>query len=264
MSSNPGPELVLERVADAAARTWPEIEMPPNVFTAFLRTREESSSRRASSLHTRDLYLACACIERIPAAWRAFDKIHLARVPQLIATIERSPAFADEVRQRLAEKLLGDGGKLALYSGKGPLAAWIRVAAIREAQNTLRLVKCDAPGAHVDRTPFDGADPEKQLDDQRQAEAFRRAFEKVVETLALDRRNVLRLHYLDGLTLSEVARVYAVSRATASRWIAEAREALLERVGSELSRELGHHIEPTSVFALLESRLELSVQRHFC
>jgi len=48
-------------------------------------------------------------------------------------------------------------------------------------------------------------DPEMLLLKQRYAAEFTDAFKAVLVTLSSDERNVLRLHYLDGLTVEEVA-----------------------------------------------------------
>src|SRR6185369_15597861 len=93
-------------------------------------------------LQVADLFLACACLHNDDAAWRELDRIHLSRLPSFVARIDPSPAFGDEVRQRLSEKLIRDAGggkaKLALYSGRCALGGWLRVAAVREAQDLKR------------------------------------------------------------------------------------------------------------------------------
>jgi RNA polymerase sigma-70 factor, ECF subfamily len=255
----------LDAIIKAAVAAWPDVHVPPEEFRAFLLARGSAADRSTEVLHANDLYLACACLGGDAAAWRELDRLHLARIPRFVAKIDRSPEFADDVRQRIAEKLLHDANgrpKLALYTGEGPIGAWIRVAAVREAQNAKAAVRyTEQPD---ERFAAAGPDAEEVLAKRHYADAFRRAFEEVVDTLALDRRNVLRLHYLDGLTLDEVAKLYQVSRSTAARWIAEVRQDLLARVKGALSAELGHLAGgPVSVFALIESQLDLSIQRHF-
>ena len=88
---------------------------------------------------------------------------------------------------------------------------------------------------------------------------LREAFVHTLEALGSDERNVLRLHYLDGLTLEEVGATYRVSRATAARWLAQAREKILAETRSRLKQTLGvREDELDSLVGLAASRLSLS------
>jgi RNA polymerase sigma-70 factor, ECF subfamily len=266
-------EDAVDAVARAAAAVWPKIVVDHGVFVAHVRERlpnaPEEAERALERVHGADLFLACACLHGDAAAWRELDRTYLARVGEFVGRIDRNPAFADEVRQRLAEKLVhdADGGpaKLALYTGRGPLGAWLRVAAIREAQNAKR-----GPGnrASVDTEDVQLAspdhDPEVQLLRRRYAAEFKEAFQAVLGSLAADERNVLRLHYLDGLTIEEVGKAYRVSRATAARWIADARGKIVDRVQKSLGERLGRSGPAAdSLLAFVRSQLDLSLRRHF-
>lgn len=259
-------ELLL--VARAAADAWPTVSITPEVFLEHLRARleEGDTADTLQKIHTADLYLACACLLNDEQAWRELDREHLARVPQFVGRIDASPAFCDEVRQRLGEKLLreSDGpAKLALYTGRGPFGAWLRVAAIREAQNLKRRGKKTVDHNDIAIAATDH-DPEMMLLKQRFAAEFTDAFKAVLVTLSADERNVLRLHYLDGLTIEEVGKVYRVSRATAARWIASARDTIIERTQAALGDRLGESApRAQSLLAFVRSQLDLSIRRHF-
>jgi RNA polymerase sigma-70 factor, ECF subfamily len=261
----------INAVATAAAAAWPRIKVAHSVFVAHVRERlpADDTARALERLHGADLFLACACLHSDETAWRELDRTHLARVAEFVGRIDRSPAFADEVRQRLAEKLVhdADGGpaKLALYTGRGPLGAWLRVAAIREAQNAKRgpanKPGIDADDAHLASPDHD---PEVQLLKRRYAAEFKEAFQGVLVSLSADERNVLRLHYLDGLTIEEVGKAYRVSRATAARWIADARGKIVDRVQRSLGDRLGRGgPNADSLLAFVRSQLDMSLRRHF-
>src|SRR3954469_5110678 len=154
-------------------------------------------------------------------------------------------------------------GKLSLYTGRGPLGAWLRVAAIREAQNGKRRGRrtVDANDVALVATHHD---LEVALLKQRYAKEFTEAFKAVLVTLSADERNVLRLHYLDGLTIEEVGKTYRVSRATAARWIASARDTIIERTQASLGDRLGDSApHAASMLAFVKSQLDLSLVRHF-
>lgn len=264
----------LESVAREAAASWPKLEVAHDVFVEHVRARlpDTDADKALEKLNAADLFLACACLHGNSAAWRELDRAHLARVPEFIGRIDRAPAFADEIRQRLAEKLLHDDnggpGKLGLYTGRGPLGAWIRVAAIREAQNAKRGGRMNVDADDMTLASPD-QDPEVQLLKRRYAAEFKEAFQGVLSSLSADERNVLRLHYLDGLTIEEVGKAYRVSRATAARWIADARDKIVERIQKSLGERLKGKIRGAdapraeSMLAFVRSQLDMSLRRHF-
>lgn len=257
-----------DEAAQAAGAGWPTFRVGPERFRAFVRERAEDPTNDASlaRLHLGDLYLVCACLDGEAQAWREIDRAHLSQVPGYVARVDWSPAFGDEIRQRLSEKLLrGDDGKpkLASYTGRGPLAGWLRVAAVREALNAKRGIEPQEAVEDVVLAAKED-DPEIQLLKRKYAREFKDAFRDVLGSLEPDQRNVLRLHYLDGLTLEEVGKAYRVSRATAARWIAEAKRILVERVHTTLGDRLGADGPGAqSLISFVRSQLHLSLRRHF-
>lgn len=267
-------EASLETIAREAAAAHPKIKLAHEVFVEHIRARlpEEDPAKALEKLNAADLFLACACLHNEKTAWRELDRAHLSRIPEFVGRIDRSPSFADEIRQRLAEKLLHDDaggpGKLGLYTGRGPLGAWLRVAAIREAQNAKRSGKASVDADDVALASPD-QDPEVQLLKRRYAAEFKEAFQSVLVSLSTDERNILRLHYLDGLTIEEVGKAYRVSRATAARWIADARDKIVERIQKSLGDRLKGKAKGAeapraeSMLAFVRSQLDMSLRRHF-
>ena len=75
-------------------------------------------------------------------------------------------------------------------------------------------------------------------------------------------RNLLRLHHLGGATLEQLAAMYGVHRATAVRWLADARAALARGTRRRLTASLDvSPAELDSILAMIGSRLEASVGR---
>jgi RNA polymerase sigma-70 factor (ECF subfamily) len=253
--------------AKEAARAWPKVRTPPALFADHVRGRLPSDVEDSLlGLHGGDLFVAFACLSRDEGAWKELDRSFLAKVPEYVRAVDPSPAFADEVRQRLAEKLSGGDSappKLASYSGRGPLAAWLRIVAIREAQSMVRARRAST-GTDSLPLPSEGLDPELVLLKRDGTAAFRKAFDDVVASLPDQERGVLKLHYLDGLTLDEVARAFRTSRATAARLILQARERIAQRFQRRL-RDLHGANAPNaeSLLALVESQLGASVARCF-
>jgi len=249
-------------LVELAVRAWPTLRVPVGAFTdhvcAHVKDEEGLATVRGA-----DLYLAYACLTGNEAAWRELDRRYLSRVPEYVARLDPSPGFAEEVRQRLGSKLASNGAKLAQYTGRGPLHAWLRMAALREAHSLLRQRKHAPLPADVPlRAPQ--ADPELALLKRRSASAFRKAFAEVIAGLPPDDRTLLRLHYFDGLTIDEVGRAFRVSRASAARLLAKARARIIKRMQQALREDLGENApRAKSLFDLVSSQLDVSIVRHF-
>ena len=75
-------------------------------------------------------------------------------------------------------------------------------------------------------------------------------------------RNVLRLHHMGGMTLEQVARMYAVDRSTVVRLLQKVRGKLFTQTCKALREELAiERAELDDVLALIRSRFEVSLGR---
>src|SRR5262249_6913258 len=111
---------------------WPEVTLDRDRFAAYVSALGPAATARFPT----DLYLAAACLAGDKAALDRFESDVLAAARGAIQSIDASTAFVDEAVQKLrANLLVGDGGapRLALYAGRGPLRAWVGVAAARTA-----------------------------------------------------------------------------------------------------------------------------------
>ena len=71
---------------------------------------------------------------------------------------------------------------------------------------------------------------------------------------------LLRLHLVNGVTVDKIGKMFNVSQATASRWLAAAREIVLDDVQATLGERLGATPdELASLAGLVASRLDLSL-----
>src|SRR5262249_46972898 len=136
-------ERTLTALVEAARAAWPSVELAPEAFVKHLAERLASTdgSLALENLRATDLYLACACCHGDPVAIREFEKHHMPAVSDFIARRNPSRDVADEVRQILRQRLLvakeDAPPKICSYTGAGPLGAWLRVTAVRTAQNLL-------------------------------------------------------------------------------------------------------------------------------
>jgi len=260
-------EVVL---ADAIARgraAWPTVEVGTEVFLRHLAARAATLDELAS-LSAAGLWIASACAAGDAAAMRCFDEAFRRDVVRVLGRMGVA-AMADEVAAGVLSSLFsGMPPGIAAYRGTGEVLAWVRVVAVREAQRLLReqrkLDRHEQPAAdeEIFARATSSTDPEIERLKTAYRVEFKQAFEKAFADLPARDRTLLRYHLLDGLKLEQIALVYDVSRATAARWLAQARATLLELSRKQLSEalELSRH-ELDSVMKLIQSDLDVSITR---
>ena len=223
------------------------------------------------SLERADLAFALACAAGDREALATLERELIESVPKALARLRPSPQLVDDVRQALREMLLvaerGARPKLLDYQGRGPLAAWVRVVAMRIAYTHLRDGQKDdrADDVAAFETLADAADaPDVAHFKTKYAAEVRGAFEEAVAALEPEVRSVLRAHAVEGLSIDQIGAVYQVHRATAARWVSQARGALLDALRASLRRRLGvESAACDSIVALVQSRIDLSMSRLF-
>lgn len=256
----------LTRWVEAARRRWPAIDLPAAALGEHLAALGIAAD--PAHPHADDLFLACAAARGDVAAIAAFDQ-ELSPVARSAARrIDTSADFVDEVVQAARERLLvaRDGGppRVAEYGGQGALAAWVRVAAMRIAMNLLRdrrnnLLVDDE--AFFD-TITEGSDAERAAARARYGAAAADALRAAFATLTARERNLLRLHHLHGLTVDELAPTMKVHRATVARWMARARERLLQATRAGLKARLAAgDSDVDSILRELRSRIDVTLSR---
>jgi RNA polymerase sigma-70 factor (ECF subfamily) len=211
--------------------------------------------------HTADQALAAACARGEPAALTAFDRDHRGGVMAALRRLRLAPVQRDEVRQRLYEQLFvaapGRPPKIADYAGRGSLASWLRVVAVRTALSMLRNRDRVATNDAVLAMLVAPGDPELELMKHAYGAEFRAALRDAADELAPRERNVLSYVFVDKLGPAEIGALLDVHRTTALRWIEAAQRRLIEGARRALVHRLG--IAPSevdSVLRLIHSQLE--------
>lgn len=181
----------------------------------------EAIAAGAQPEHARDVVLASAVSRGDPAAVSAFDRDVADEIAIAARRIDRSPAFVDEVCQAVRVRLVvADGNappRIATYRGRGPLRAWVAVAALRFALGSKRAARPQPPddvlADVVDREP----DPElRHLKALYRAE-FRDTLGGALAALPDRERALLRLRFVDGFELLQIGKLYGMCRARMSR-----------------------------------------------
>jgi RNA polymerase sigma-70 factor (ECF subfamily) len=233
----------IQELLERGSAAWPGVTVSAQTLALHLGRLAAEDGRSASerAAHSGDLYLACACATGDARALSLFDTHLLSRVDVFVARIDASPQFGELVRHELRDRLLtaapGTLPRIARYSARGPLGAWVRMAAVRLA---IDLKRANNPVLLADRLPDvgDTKNPEVQLIKSRYAAEYQRALAQAWQTVSVRERTVLRLHYVAGRTIDEIGASYQVHRATAARWIVSAREHVLDEMLRLLSARL--------------------------
>jgi len=266
------PCAVEQRLSDAlaAARArWPEVKLDPARYVAHLvdHLGEGDPEQALDQLCLEDLYLACACLASDPRALAAFNAEMLSVVDPALRRLRLEQAAVDEVKLALSEEVLvGVSGRAPLigtYRGAGPLRSWLRIIAVRLAGRIVARTEKERPlEEEALEAISSGADPELDFLKRTYREHFRVAFTQALGTLSARQRNLLRQHHLDGLSVDKLAVLYGVHRATAARWVAQAREFLFEHTRAALQEQLRvSEAELDSIMRLIASRLSVTIPR---
>jgi RNA polymerase sigma-70 factor (ECF subfamily) len=264
-------DAVIDQGIAEARIAWPGAVLDRSTFMRHLAERAPDgrvTTDFVARVHVADLWLACACLHGDARAIAWFDERFLRGIDAYLKRIDRSPDLADEVRQVLRVRLLvgreGRAPALASYSGRGALGAWLRMASVRAMHDLIRARKPDAPlDADGEVALAATRDPALSMMKRRYAREFREAIQDALGALPAKDRNLLRLHFVDGMTTDAIAPLYSVDGSTVRRWIAALRRGLLASVRKSLSRKLGLETDDIeSLMAIVRSRLELSLSRY--
>jgi len=266
----------LEEAIVTATAAWPKVLLAPEAFAFHIgrvmedeATRTEQAALTAlASLHIADLYLACAAAAGQPAALAEFEARYMKPLPFILGGVGALPGDADTVVSVLRDKLLvsrdGQPPRIVTYGGRGPLAAWIAIAAQRTALSLDRQ-ETALHRAH-DRAMNEAIavelNPELRHMKTRYKEAVEGAFRDALGELDDRDRALLRLGLVGGLSLDAIGAAYSVNASTVSRWLAKIRKGILDRTLALLRERLRlSEPEAASIARLVTSQMDVSVVR---
>jgi RNA polymerase sigma-70 factor, ECF subfamily len=271
------PLLALLNASTAKAQAaWPSVSCPIGGFLCHLAEKAdpgEPLSTALAKLHVSDLFLAYSAGLGIASAVHAFDAFAMKDIHSALRRMVDANAVS-EIKQAIRVHLLlqdnRDRPRVHDYSGTGPLAGWVRVTAVRLALASKKQGRELAVGDQALQDAQDTVDPllEKTTDPElemlrsRYAGELKAALHRALFALADEQRTVLRMHYNEGLSLDELAKVFAVHRATVARWLQSARIALRDHMKEMLRAHLSlREDEAESLLGLVDSRFNASMVR---
>ncbi len=227
--------------------------------------RESDFASLAEQPHAQDLSLAATALTGDPRAVRNLTRHCWPVVVRYLRRFAISAAELDDVGQELWKSLLvrTDSGpaKLASYSGRGPLGAFVGITAQRivimrqrRAGTTTRAVRAAAE--------IDGliVDAEMALLKERYRAHFVEAVGDALRGLDDRTRMVLRMHLLDLVSLERIAQAYKVRQSSVSRWLEDARGQIAKETRRTLRKRLQlSESDFDSIRRLVMSQLDISI-----
>ncbi len=265
-------EHALSRLVTAGTDAWPALVVDPGAFVAYVADRLPQPRpllEALAAVHGAELYLAFACQAGDRHAIAALERTYAGHIDAVIRGLDGRGMTRDDFRQVVRHKLfVGDANtppRITAYAGTGSLAAWLRVTARRAGLNAVRGKEVTTePPADDDVLQFPQSigDPELDYLKDRYREEFRSAFLDAVSRLQPRQRTLLRQTIAHQLTVRQIGRMYKIHHATAARWIAQARQDLIEGTRRALQERLEvSQRELESIMGLIASRLDVSVMR---
>jgi RNA polymerase sigma-70 factor (ECF subfamily) len=266
LPANLGPQLV--GLVTRAESAWPDLPFDrARLVGTFARAAGDEVDKGLDALYVEDLALALACADDLPNALAHCDRLCAGAIAAAVARVDHSPDLRDEVRQILWQRIFvgtaADPPRIQSYAGRGPLPAWVAVAAQRVALDLRRSAARSAGSDPLADQLLPASDhPEIDYLRTRYKAEFEAAVREALSGLADRDRLLLKLTIVSGLSHEQLANIYSVNQSTITRWIARARETVLEeterRVCAALRMPPG---EFRSLAGLLLSRLDLSISR---
>lgn len=262
-------EATLAHLVRETREAWPELPVDPERFIAFLARHlpaQVATTEQLAALRANDLYLVCAYGMGVPAAQQRVEADHLPRVARGLRRIGCAPAEAADILQELRCRLIDmqdPAVRRRGYSGRSDLSGWLCLSGIRAAGMHRRQDRRERPLEQAPEVVLArGADPESEALRERFKDQFQAAFREAVAALSSRERNLLRYHYLSGLSIDQIAQLHDIHRATAARRLARAEEHLVEltRTLFLASIPMGA-ISLTQIPTLIQSRISLDLAR---
>jgi len=247
-------------------RAHPALSLAATTFAAHLAGCGACVTDDPGEDEVADLFLAAAALDGDAPA---VDELRRRCWPAALRYLRRFDARAaelDDLAQELWNALLivRDGGapKLASYSGRGPLPAFVGIAAQRIAMNRLRHEETEArvtERAAAEMRALAG-DAELVFIKQRYRDCFQAALGDALRALDDRTRVVLRMHLVDGLSVERIGKAYGVSQSTVSRWLAKGRDSVARETRRLLAEQTRmSESEFDSLWPLVASQLDLSM-----
>lgn len=261
----------LAELLDTAWRAWPGFGVVPRDFLAWLMERLPTAAggpAGVEGLRVAELYLVFACVRGDATALRCFERSYLPEMEAALVRLRLPPAQREELLQQLRQKLLvaedGAGPRLGSYGGRGDLGRWVRAVAVREGLVQLRKhqPEVEVEAEFFESFPAAAEDMELRHIRREYQEEFKQAFAQALASLLPEERNLIRRHFIDGLTTPQLAALHGMHRVTMFRRLRQACDTLAGQTRKLLLARLPVSAGELELLdRLIRSQLDVSIER---
>ncbi len=221
--------------------------------------------QRLETLRAGELWLAAGCAAGNAKALATFESRFGSEIDRALARFAKAPASRTELHQQVRIRLMvaepPEPARIRRYRGRGSLAAWVRTVAARVAINWMRAEKRrrvdPLPSGLVEANPGFARLREERRD------VFVASLREAFRGLSRRDRNLLRLRHLDGMTAVALARAHGVHESTMSRWLAAARQTMLDNFGRAALARLEDSAVLPELLDAIRNRVDASLQGLF-
>lgn len=264
-AGGPERERAVALACDAARARWPGLHVDPTRISASLF---EAAAEDAWIVERGpELVLAHAAAMADPIAVAAFDAGPFTAARRIIQRYTGDVARTDEVVQQLRIHLLVTDGtvapRIARYDGRSPLTAWVGMCAARLALHALRGDRGQRDVAVEWSEALSGmpaADDKLERLRVEQADRISAALREACMALPRRQRAIIRLLFIDGAGVDEIAGMYQVHRVTVWRWLQEARSLLATEISRRLAdARVDDELGTKSLIAWAQDQVQLSL-----
>jgi RNA polymerase sigma-70 factor, ECF subfamily len=247
---------------------WPALEVSLEGFVTHVARVSDAGLTLAEleGVSGEGLYLCAACVSGDVKAHALFDSVFLEPLLRVIGKLDGGRELAKDVLQDVRAQFFspraGQASAFFAYSGRGALAVWLKVLAVRAAQKHRRGAarNAEVPDDGLATLPASDADPELRFLKLQHRQHFKAVFAEALASLESRERSVLRMSLVEGLSIDDIGKVYDVHRATAARWLGQARERLVQDTRHRLAARLKvDDDELDEVMGAVQSHLSISL-----
>jgi RNA polymerase sigma-70 factor (ECF subfamily) len=245
----------------------PRIVVPEPAFGRYLaRCVSDGKLDSLADFAIEDIYLACACAEKVRGAAAAFERRFGRVIRRAVSRVLGTADERQEAEQRAWQHLLvgGEDGpaRISQYLGHGPLEKWISVASMRIAITFGRSESAERRLRDKAIAEASGIDPERMFMKGELRDAFEAAVSASLARLKPRERLVLKLYLVSGMTLEAIGKSLGVTRQAVTKTLTNARESIVSEVDESVREQLKMSREDlTSVLRYVASQLDVSISR---
>ncbi len=259
---------VITRAWQTARTRWPGLGIGVEQAAAHVQLlHPDLSAPELDALFLDEVVLAAALIAADAAAMAAFESDYVEAVaPKLrrFAGLNLEDS-TQELRIRMLVAPSDQRPRIAKYTGKGPLLAWVRTAAIRVGINlstsSRRAAKREQLAWAEALASTDVPEPELAELRSRFVTVLADAYRAAAADLSQAQRALLYLSLGQGVGIDRLATIYDIHRSTVARRIASAKVALKDRARALAMEQIqAGDATMNSIERLVHSQLEFSVQ----